>query len=139
MSKQKGKSFERKIVSLLREKLGLPKWCIFRNIASGTAEHEAGDIWINPCCFNNLHLVIECKKRKTLPTNIANSALLRDWLIQLNLEIKKYQNTFGVEPIGAIIMAANYQKPLVAIVEKGELKKIISFLEFVDFLRNFVR
>jgi len=136
-AKQRGKYFERKIVELLRKELSLPKWCLFRNIASGTAEHEIGDIWVNPCCFKQ-HFVFECKYRKSLPKNLLTSSSFKKWLSQLEGEISKYREIFDVTPIGVIFIGQPYKSALVIVYKEGK-SEIKTLEEFIAWIAPFVR
>jgi len=123
-SKGKGKRFEEYVAKIFREKWNLKKHECHRALSSGTYKVDYSDIVFNPDEYRRPHLIVECKKRASLPANqlLTFSTEFDNWIEQLNKAANKYQEYFDIYPLKLLVFSVDRMRPLV-VIDKSQLTK----------------
>jgi len=130
-SKNKGKQFEERVAKIFRECWHLSKHECHRALSSGTYQVDYSDIVFSPETIERPHLIVECKKRKSVPANqlLTFTSEFNNWLEQVEEASEKYFQHFQVYPVSLIVFAVNNMRPIV-IVDQELLSLIPSKPEF---------
>ena len=145
-NKSRGKYFEDKIAESIRRELRLTKRDIHRNISSGVALFEYGDIWLPwPC-------ILECKYYKTFEVRhiLEEKDYILNWLNkQVYQEVERFRKLQKSEPFYAVVIGKPYHPSYVVTMKENaknndfiELDNILPRIEtqhLVSFpLQNFI-
>jgi len=117
-NKSRGKYFEDKIANEIRQALNLTKKEVHRNISSGVALFESGDIWTPwPC-------IIECKYYKTFEVRhiIEEKDYIVRWLDeQVNKERLRFIQVYNKDPLCMLVIGRPYH-PSYAVCKKDNIR-----------------
>jgi len=112
-NKSRGKYFEDKVASLIRQKLNLSKHQCHRYYESGMAHGEYGDIYVQ-----DIPWIIECKYYKNISIDTlvySNDKVYDKWIHSIIKDADKYRQVFNKNPLFTIV-TSKPRSPILIII-----------------------